>query len=140
MTNPIYMSIGKATSLRRRVLNDPLAFQGTALLVILLGRISEQHTCSGAETEQKQKKQSRKRKKERKRIPDQSSVEVIKGVYPEFKCKSILTLSPIYNHDLQGCHFSDVKVATASPVITASYPSRPLQIRSKQNITRQFTI
>ena len=102
MTNPIYMSIGKAASLRRRVLNDPLAFQGTALLVILMERISEQHTRGRTKTEQEQKKQSRKRKKERKRIPDQSSAENIKGVYPEFKYKLILTLSPIYNHDLQG--------------------------------------
>ena len=87
----------------------------------------------------KSRKKTEQEKEERKRIPDQSSVEIIKGVYPEFKCKSILTLSPIYNHDLQGCHFSDVMIATASPVITASYPSCPLKIRSEQNITHLFT-
>ena len=100
MTNPIYMSIGKATSLRRRILNDPLAFQGTILLGILVWRIPEQHVCDETETEQKQKTEQRE-KKERK-IPDQSSVQNIKGVYLEFKYKLILTLSPIYNHDLQG--------------------------------------
>ncbi|TKW73390.1 MAG: hypothetical protein DI543_26870, partial [Bradyrhizobium icense] len=98
------MSIGKATSLRRRILNDPLAFQGTILLGILVWRIPEQHVCDGTETETEQKTEQREYRKERekRRIPDQSSVENIKGVYPEFKYKLILTLSPIYNHDLQG--------------------------------------
>ena len=135
MTDPINMSIGEAAPLSRRVFNDPLAFQGTALLVILVRGISEQHTHGRIKTGSRKTEQE-KEEREEKRIPDRSSVEIIKGVYLEFKCRLILTLSPIYNHDLQGCHFSDVKVATASPVITASYPSRPLQIRSKQNITR----
>ena len=69
MTNPIYMSIGKATSLRRRILNDPLAFQGTILLGILVWRIPEQHVCDGTETETEQKKQSKEKEegKERRR-------------------------------------------------------------------------
>ena len=96
MTNPIYMSIGKATSLRRRILNDPLAFQGTILLGILVWRIPEQHVCDGTETELREGRKER----EKKRIPDQSSVAIIKGRYLEFKM--ILTLSPIYNDDLQG--------------------------------------
>ena len=78
-------------------------------------------------------------KREEKRIPDRSSVEIIKGEYLEFKCRLILTLSPIYNHDLQGCHLNDVKIATASSRLTASYPSCPLKIRSEQNITHLFT-
>ena len=59
-------------------------------------------------TEQKQSKSRKNRaregrkEREKKRIPGQSSVETIKGVYPEFKCRVIPTLSPIYNHDLQG--------------------------------------
>ena len=67
-------------------------------------RIPEQHVCDGTETETEQKTEQREYRKERekRRIPDQSSVENIKGVYPEFKYKLILTLSPIYNHDLQG--------------------------------------
>ena len=116
MTDPIKMSISEAAPLRRRVFDDPLAFQGTALLVILVRGISEQHTRGRIKTEQE------KEEREEKRIPDRSSVEIIKGVYLEFKCRLILTLSPIYNHDLQGCHLNDVKVATASSRLTASYP------------------
>ena len=67
-------------------------------------------------------KQSKRRKKEKRRIPDRSSDEIIKGVSLEFKCKLILSLTPIYNDDLQGCHFYDVRFATASPSPTASYP------------------
>ena len=103
MTNPIYMSIGKATSLRRRVLNDHLAFQGTALLVILMGRVSEQHPHSRIKTgEQKNRAREGRMEREEKRIPDRSSAAIIKGRYLEFKCRVIPTLSPIYNHDLQG--------------------------------------
>ena len=75
------------------------------------------------------------KRREGKGIPDQPSMEIIKGRYLEFKCKVILTLSPIYNHDLQGCHFSDVMIATASPVGTASYSELPVgdKIKTKYN-------
>ena len=65
MTDPINMSISKAAPLCRRVFDDPLAFQGTDLLVILVRRISEQHTLGRIKVE----KQSKRGKKE-KRIPD----------------------------------------------------------------------
>ena len=59
----------------------------------------------------------------------------IKGVYLEFKYKLILTLSPIYNHDLQDCHISDVMITTASPSITASFLESPVRdkIETKYN-------
>ena len=116
----------------------PWLFRGLLFLESLCGEFRSNILVVEQKQSKSRKNRAREGRKERekKRIPDQSSVEIIKGVYPEFKCKSILTLSPIYNHDLQGCHFSDVMIATASPVITASYPSCPLKIRSEQNITR----
>ena len=55
-----------------------------------------------------------------------------KGSFFDFKCELILSLSPIYNDDLQGCHFCDVRITTASPTPTASYPISSLQIRSSK--------
>ena len=66
MTDPINMSIGEAAPLSRRVFNDPLAFQGTALLVILVRGISEQQTHGRIKTgEQKNRaREGRKRREE----------------------------------------------------------------------------
>ena len=136
MTDPINMSIGEAASLGRRVFNNPLTFQGAIPLVILVRRVPEQHIRGGMKRERKTEKEKERREEEY--LIDLLD-EIIKGVALEFKCKLILTLSPIYNDDLQDCHFNDVRVATASPSLTASYPSRSLQIRSKQNITHLFT-
>ena len=81
----------------------------------------------------KENRKTEQEKEERgKEIPNWSSDENIKGVSLEFKCKLILSLSPIYNDDLQGCHFCDVRITTASSTLTASYPISSLQIRSSK--------
>ena len=136
MTDPIDVSIGEAAPLGGRIFIDPLTFQRAILLVILVRRIPKQHIRRRIGRKRNTVKEKGRREEEY--LIDLSD-EIIKGVTLEFKCKLILTLSPIYNDDLQDCHFNDVRVATASPSLTASYPSRSLQIRSKQNITHLFT-
>ena len=63
MTDPIDVSIGEATPLSRRVLDNPLTFQGAVLLVILVRGIPEQHIHRRIETEEQKNRVREGRKK-----------------------------------------------------------------------------
>ena len=63
MTDSINLRISKTAPLGGRVFDDPLTFQGTVLLRILMRRIPEQHICRRKTKKQKNRVREGRRKK-----------------------------------------------------------------------------